>query len=75
MKENYFDRNARGEYSIDPRDLLPIDKPRYLSVVIYDENGFRELMREGAEEIIKVSRLHSREAVSLAAQGGKLWID
>lgn len=67
MKEKYFDKNSRGEYSIDPRDLLPVEKPTYTSVDIYDIDGFRKLMGEGAEQIIKGSRVYSQDAVSLAA--------
>lgn len=54
---NYFDQWERGEYSIDPRDLVPVEKPDMSSVVIYDTEGFQRLMGEGSEIILYESHL------------------
>ncbi len=42
---NYFDQWERGEYSIDPRDLVRHNSPGISTgVVIYDRQAFNQLM-------------------------------
>ncbi len=42
---NYFDISERGEYSIDPRDLVRHNPPGISpGVVIYDRQAFNQLM-------------------------------
>lgn len=39
-RENYFDRWERGEYSIDPRDLVRREPVKFGSVGVIDREAF-----------------------------------
>ncbi len=67
--ENYFDRWERGEYSIDPRDLVPYVQP--VGAIIRPsqapERSVGERERIPAIESTRAERLVAEEHVLIAA--------
>lgn len=49
---SYFDRFERQDV-LDVRDLVPLEKPDFSKVVIYDVDGLRALLGDIEIEIIK----------------------
>lgn len=66
-QENYFDTTERGEYSTDPRDLVPEVVIDSSNRIIYDIEAFRQLMGDDADRMIVNSRVMSREEILIAA--------
>lgn len=69
--ENYFDqweRRDQGRYLNDPRDFLPEGQRDYSNLVIYDVEGFRQLLGEEADSIIAQAQvMQPNEEIILAA--------